>query len=732
MVENDSSPMTDIERTIAQIQSPEDTVRKMAIFSLHSSVDNEESARYFVDGGGLLHLRNLILSDQCSGNMLSYALMSFQKVLEHELGWEYVDTTLNERLMKIVLTEKQANIIRAAMSVIVSTVSHGALAEPNKRAPKTGYKALENSTRVYPDFVQTIVSGLSSTDSQLSLTCLQLLNAVLHDIVRSPPASIDSPSASDTEISSGEDISVDQMVDNWPQIIENLQDAGFMEAVSLLMQDNALPMGTDFNKYLSEFQDLIRTVLQGWRRRNINFARDSHKDALNGLYFICKEQLHLKVLDSPSQLLQSSAQQTPVVVMGGKSLSNNELGVWKKLGFKSSNCEHPEREFEQTGWLGLLDLTDYIRQTGRSKFTSILADQWVHKERSQFPFAQASVSVTKILCDLFGIFPESVPSTRDISTDSTSNCLHTDTSEIFKHLGHVYSEGGMFSTISDEPCTTKVSGRNTQSLDSFASYTSGSSMFGGLSRGGDDYVDTAHTSRVESHITVPDRDSYARSDRTNFLQPLLLYWSSLHTAGVNAFLRFWKESEAVMSPDGDNTSEDDDFNKLKELIVILFDFVSDMVNSEAGKEVILQVGDYISHISYSRLRKVQLDAIDPVRLGVSSEQDIHKLRRKYAHEVFEFVREQRIRCLLEGAWFYNNNPSLFNIGQAAGKASAGSTPRRSMIGVKKWKFVCLSYNRRQLLWGDYSKRLPGKRTPNIDELTGVIELSSIANVTVSA
>jgi engulfment and cell motility protein 1 len=70
-------------------------------------------------------------------------------------------------------------------------------------------------------------------------------------------------------------------------------------------------------------------------------------------------------------------------------------------------------------------------------------------------------------------------------------------------------------------------------------------------------------------------------------------------------------------------------------------------------------------------------------------------------EALQFVKEQRIRCLLEGAWF------PLPVKDAVTKNAKSISP-------PQWRYVRLSRNRRFLQWADFeSKRDP---TPTLDEL----------------
>jgi engulfment/cell motility protein 1 len=77
------------------------------------------------------------------------------------------------------------------------------------------------------------------------------------------------------------------------------------------------------------------------------------------------------------------------------------------------------------------------------------------------------------------------------------------------------------------------------------------------------------------------------------------------------------------------------------------------------------------------------------------------VRDELNHEALQFVKEQRIRCLLQGAWFpLSSTPS-------DGVASSRSVP-------SAWRFVRLSHNRRYLHYADFDTR--SATEPRLDAL----------------
>lgn len=74
-----------------------------------------------------------------------------------------------------------------------------------------------------------------------------------------------------------------------------------------------------------------------------------------------------------------------------------------------------------------------------------------------------------------------------------------------------------------------------------------------------------------------------------------------------------------------------------------------------------------------------------------------QVRDELNHEALQFVKEQRIRCLLHGAWFPMGMDLGINTGPLANKTVTRSVP-------SAWRFVRLSHNRRYLHYADFDQK----------------------------
>jgi engulfment/cell motility protein 1 len=92
---------------------------------------------------------------------------------------------------------------------------------------------------------------------------------------------------------------------------------------------------------------------------------------------------------------------------------------------------------------------------------------------------------------------------------------------------------------------------------------------------------------------MEDAKSYlALESRSNFdklFKPLLLQWSRLHTAGLQAFFRLWNATGAEL----------EDFMKIVELVRILIESV---VGGASRTKDVQEVEEELAEFEYQRLR----------------------------------------------------------------------------------------------------------------------------------
>lgn len=265
----------------------------------------------------------------------------------------------------------------------------------------------------------------------------------------------------------------------WSRFIKKLQDLGVIKAVYNLMQSTALQ---DLAQPLLEFQYLTKVMLRKWRRLPLETDKSDHRRALNALY-------------SSSFSEKAKGEE--------KGSRKNHPERWRRLGFQS---EDPVGDFETVGFLGMMDVTDFVRKYV-DQYQKLLLEQSTKSAEQRVPIARASLSVTEILYEHFEV----------------------------------------------EKCDDEDAQR---------------------------------------YVALESRSNFERAFR-----PLLLHWSRLHTAGLNAFLRLWKATGA----------EVEDFEKVEELVRIL---VEQVVGQAPRITDIHEVEEELAEFEYRRLRQLQMELLE--------------------------------------------------------------------------------------------------------------------------
>ncbi|RAH71046.1 ELMO/CED-12 family protein [Aspergillus aculeatinus CBS 121060] len=548
-----------ISELVERLGSDEDGVRKMAVFKLQSSIGDPSFADIFIAEGGLVRLRYLIL--HATGNTLAYSLTSFARLLEVDKGWDFVDQEVVERVVELIVTHPLVNILRGAMSILVSIVSHPHAGDDITQTGGFGSRALKPAIAIYPQFLEMLVSRLSSADHALCANALQLINSLMRDSV-----------TNDTDL-------------EWPKFIQRLQDLGVIRAVYSLMQGSAMQ---DHIHPLIEFQYLTKVLLRKWRDIALDLEKPEHRRALKGIYV--------------ASSLERSRDKGTETGEDVRRCKRHDPEKWRRLGFET---ESPVMQFECTGFLGLMDLADYVRNN-QDEFQKIILEQSTRPADQRCPIARASLSVTCILYNHFEV----------------------DRSEI---------------------------------------------------------EDVKTSLLIDSRLNVE-----------SLFQPLLLHWTRLHVAGLHAFFRLWKTTGA----------EIEDYDKIVELIRVLLESI---VGRAPRTKDVQDVEEDIVNFDYGRLRELQMELME-LTYEDAWGQHLRNMRGELYHESLQFVKEQRIRSLLRGGWFPNEDD--LDLEQASKKPS--------------WRYIQLSHNRRFLHFGDFEHRQ--EVSPQVDVLPNKIDLSIVSSV----
>lgn len=564
----------DIPALLSRLASDEDASRKMAVFKLQNSINDPAFADVFISSGGLVILRRLIMTS--SGNTLAYSLQSLTRLLEVDMGWDIFDgptaSDLVERIVELIVTNPLVNILRGAMSILVSLVGHSqSWNNSSSKTPGTfGFRALKPAVAVYPQFYELVVQQLHSADHALCANALMLINALIRDAVSSDGL---------VDGQDGED---------WTKLIKKLQDLGLIKAVYNLMRSSALQ---DLAHPVLEFQSITKVLLQKWRGMQVDVEKPDHRRALKSLH----------LASAPERGAVNGTSEPSTADPERKASKKHNPEKWRRLGFRT---ESPAQDFDTTGFLGMMDVLDYVRKY-EDEYQKLLLEQASKRMGDRLPVVRASLAVTMILYEHFEVD----------KTDLEDKRGHRD-------------------------------------------------------------VDTVDYDRL--------------------FRPLLLQWSRLHAAGLHGFFRLWKATGA----------KQDDFDKVAELVRIL---VEQVVGRATRAKDVMEAEDEMHEYDMVQLRSLQMEMLEMSFEDMWGDH-LTQVRTELKTEALQFVKEQRVRCLLQGSWFSRPAPA---------SPAAGSTH----LG---WRFARLSHNRRFLHYADFETQKPSE--PALTSLTEKVDLGTISSV----
>src|SRR5690606_8879816 len=90
------------------------------------------------------------------------------------------------QVVELIVTHPLVNILRGAMSILVSIVSHPhspSRSSTINSTPHFGFPALRPAIAAYPRFLEMLVNRLSSADHALCANSLQLINSLMRDAI---------------------------------------------------------------------------------------------------------------------------------------------------------------------------------------------------------------------------------------------------------------------------------------------------------------------------------------------------------------------------------------------------------------------------------------------------------------------------------------------------------------------------------------------------------------------
>ncbi|KAF5350216.1 hypothetical protein D9758_007797 [Tetrapyrgos nigripes] len=189
------------------------------------------------------------------------------------------------------------------------------------------------------------------------------------------------------------------------------------------------------------------------------------------------------------------------------------------------------------------------------------------------------------------------------------------------------------------------------------------------------------------------------STSTTF-QPFFLDFNKVHGLATTFFIRMWGESGAAR----------DDFTRVAALIRSQVKVALRSENVRSWHEV---ERDFLE-CEYRAVRDRQMKELE-LEDDLLSKVPVRNLRATIYKESYEFVRQQRIRCLLQGAWFVNALPQ-----SSQGSRDPVRRPDRP------WRFMRLDNGLKFLYYIDSNIKFPVRN--GLEDLPDRIEVAAISEI----
>ncbi|CAO3596362.1 unnamed protein product [Absidia cylindrospora] len=204
------------------------------------------------------------------------------------------------------------------------------------------------------------------------------------------------------------------------------------------------------------------------------------------------------------------------------------------------------------------------------------------------------------------------------------------------------------------------------------------------------------------------------------LEPNLMYFDRIQATTIRLFFRLFHDMKATNA----------DFSKVSAL-------VRSQLRAVFRSKEVMDIGEFeriMDGTSYQVIRDRRLKELEWAD-DLLGREAIRNLRSRLNKQSYDFIKKQRIGCLLQGAWFPNpqhvlrsNSITVANLNHSSnellGNMGAGNNGAASS---KRWRYYKLSPSKKALQFGDFFDQV----TPIIkdyDRLPSKIDLSAVSEI----
>ncbi|ORY33129.1 hypothetical protein BCR39DRAFT_521383 [Naematelia encephala] len=368
---------------------------KLALFNLQKYIKEEDFAVEFMLRGGMKMLVKLLEQHEggLSGNSLAYALQGVRGIMEFENGWNDLSDTFVDRILEILVSSAQPNVIRPATAIIRKLVisNSPSAAKGKGKTGKGKEKAADGEAsnrfgfdRVYVRMEQVgstlkeeggsagralvlkiVIKRLEGTgDLELVAQSLGLLTACLRSAHQESSR-------------------------HYWELVIILESLGLRRYVSRLMPTCA---NNIVEPQILNFQARYATILHNRRHRPVRPAQDAQQEKM------LSEIWHAGRLDN------NKIDGTPKIQSGGERTWEGwrRIGLWPEFEGDDVPAFLMEVDlFRDVGELGLECLHWFAMHD--ENFYNLVIEQEARPFDRRCPIGKASAECVRILCEHYKV-----------------------------------------------------------------------------------------------------------------------------------------------------------------------------------------------------------------------------------------------------------------------------------------------------------------------------------------
>ncbi|ODO09557.1 hypothetical protein I350_03160 [Cryptococcus amylolentus CBS 6273] len=673
-IRRDSLPESTSSHTPSSSPSNLDPIPlKLALFNLQKFVKEEDFSVEFLLKGGMRILIRLLVKEETglvTGNSLAYALQGIRGILEFESGWSELSDTFIRRLLSILLSATQPNILRPATAILRKLVISSSpfptstSASASASASAAGPNGADLQSSLKPSQVPGyFLSGGSAKDRSKKTrnskdNNRQSNGAALEgkwygfDRVYSLIKSL--PLAGHPSSSSGsreEEESIKNAEYFYKTLIKRLESTGdlellLMEAYSLGLINASLRSGQQEGS--PQYYELV------WILENLGIKKYVARLTPSSQNPILAPHL-LNFQSRLAVILQHKRLRS--VRPGERANQEKMLGeIWEagRLGELEGGGGEEMEELKEGGG---------VRGVGGVGLGMGMEGEKVEMGGMRGKGGRRMEGWVAMGGEVFGELGEG-GMFRDVG-ELGLECLHY----------FAMHEERFYNLVLEE--NAKPPSRRCPLIAASASCVK----------------------LLAEHYKLASAPHYPHPPKT--FQPFLLGFPKLHSLVLKFFIRMFHQSSSSSSD-------------LARLLPLMGSHLALTLNpGEEREKTWLDLERAFLHAEYGKVRERQMEMMEREG-GMWRSGAVRGLKEVVGREVWGVVCEQRVGCMLQGSWF--NSVTLL---------VPGITTIARPIANKPHRFLRLSEDRRTIAWDDFHERIG---TPTLNTLTRRINVADISTI----